>query len=271
MIIKALKKGWPYGVAAASFILSVVPESCFQITICEKLTLEYNVVVARLLMCGIMIVALWIIFFLILLIKPWVTIKGHNYKIIVQYGDILKKKKGKKVISFDECFTTKIGPETGDINPTSLCGKYLQMYPITDDEMNTLLESSELKPCRSSSKYKGETRYEPGSMVLRNSYFLMAFTKLNEKGRSTMTYKDYLDCLNRMWASIDNLYGQEDVYIPVLGAGTTKFEDWNPTPQDLVNVIIKSYELSKDRLKSNKLHIVCGRRSGISLNEIEGV
>lgn len=270
MIIKALKKGWPYGVAVASVILSVVPESCFQITIFEKLSPDYNIIAIRLILCGILILGSWFLCILALLLKPWVTIKGHNYKIIIQYGDILRKKKGKKVIGFDECFTTKVGPDTGDINANSLCGKYLQRHPITDTKMENLLNQSKLNPCRIPSKYKGKPCYKPGSMVLRDSYLLMAFTKLNEKGRSSMTYKDYLECLELMWTSIDDLYGQEDVYIPVLGAGTTKFEDWDPEPQDLVNVILNSYKLSRDKLKTNKIHIACDRKSGIVLNKIDG-
>lgn len=271
MIFKTLKKSWPYGIAVASFILSVVPESCFQIIISEKLTPEHNIIAARLILCVVLILGAWIVFGLVLFFKPWVTIKGNKYKIIVQYGDILKQKKGKKVISFDECFTTKVGPGTGDINSASLCGKYLERYPITDGEMKKLIDSSGLKHCRSCSKYNGKLRYEPGSMVLRGSYLLMAFTKLNEKGRSSMTYKDYLDCLNRMWESIDNLYGQDDVYIPILGAGTTKFVDWNPDPKELVDVILKSYELSRNKIKlKNKLHIVCSRRDDFSLQNIDG-
>lgn len=269
MIFKALKKGWPYGVAVASFILSVVPESCFQIDISQQLTNEQNIIAARIILCAILVLVAWFINGLILLFKPSVTIKGRNYQIIVQYGDILNEKNGKKVIPFDECFTSKVGPNIEDINPSSLCGQYLRLHPITDAEMQTLLKSSGLEPCRSLSKYKGKPRYEPGSMVLKDSYLLMSFTKLNENGRSSMTYKDYLNCLDRMWASINDIYGQEDVYIPILGAGTTRFEDWNPGPQDLVNVIIKSYELSKNKLKPNKLHIVCRKRNEISLDKIE--
>lgn len=33
-----------------------------------------------------------------------VSMKGDNYQITVEYGDLLKIKKCKKVITFDECF-----------------------------------------------------------------------------------------------------------------------------------------------------------------------
>lgn len=56
------------------------------------------------------------IYLVFLILRRNVTIKGQNYLIRVEYGDIHKKKDCKRVINFDECFTTQIGNATADIN-----------------------------------------------------------------------------------------------------------------------------------------------------------
>lgn len=88
-----------------------------------------------------------------------VTIKRKNYCIKVMYGDLLKQR-GKKVISFDECFTTKVGNSPEDIKPLSLCGQYLELNPIQD--MQSLIDAAGLKPEREGSKYKSQARYRSG-------------------------------------------------------------------------------------------------------------
>lgn len=273
MILKVLKKSWTYGLAIASFLFAIVPESCFsKIKVSKSWPKEWDIVAMRLIICAVLIVSACLIYWLYIRLRHYVTVSGKNYKIKVEYGDILREKKGKKLISFDECFTTKVGSETGEINAASLCGKYLNLYPMSDEEMKNLLKTAGLKSLNEPSRYKSKTRYKPGSMILKDSYLLMAFTKLDENGRSSMNYNDYLDCLSVMWKDIDDHYGQEDVYIPVLGAGTTKFEDWDPDQQELLNVIIESYKLSRDKIKLPcKLHIVCSKRDGFSLNNIDMV
>lgn len=49
------------------------------------------------------------------------TIKGNNYSIVVEYGDLLKKKNGQRLINFDECFNTTVGTGTADIKKDSVC------------------------------------------------------------------------------------------------------------------------------------------------------
>lgn len=57
----------------------------------------------------------WVIVTLIYAVRHSVTIKGDNYTIQVKYGNLLKETNCKKVINFDECYTTHIGPNPSDI------------------------------------------------------------------------------------------------------------------------------------------------------------
>ena len=57
--------------------------------------------------------------------------------------------------------------------------------------------------------------------------------------------------------------------IPILGAGTTRFDDKLLTQQELLDIIVASYKLSSHKIKEpNQLHIVCKKREGFSLNRV---
>lgn len=196
-----------------------------------------------------------------------VTIKGYNYEIEIKYGNIFDVKNCKKVISFDECFTTDVGELPHQIKPTSICGQFLNKYP--DINIPSLINSIGLKPSKKHSEYAGKECYTSGVLLPFDEYLLMAFGKLNSDGRANMTRKEYTDSLSKLWQEIDKYFNQCDVVIPVLGAGITRFKDASLNQQQLVDVIIASYRLSPYKIKQpHKLRIICTKTDGFSLNEI---
>lgn len=99
----------------------------------------------------------------------------------------------------------------------------------------------------------------------RGDYLLMAFARLNESGMGYFESRDeYLHSLEVLWSEQDRHYNQQDVYIPVLGAGVTRIGDATPTQQELVDMIILSYKLNQHKIKT-KLVIVCKKDRGFSL------
>ena len=128
-----LKKSATYAFATISVVFTFVPETIFKriilISECflKKLnlkdyTLEINIIVNRV----ITFIIIWLIaaigYKLYLHFRHKVNINGNNYKITVEYGDLFKTKKCKRVINFDECFSTHIGDgpalRTGDVRGT---------------------------------------------------------------------------------------------------------------------------------------------------------
>ena len=196
-----------------------------------------------------------------------ITIKGHNYKVIVEYGDIFNMQNCKRVINFDECFSTEIGEAPHQIKPSSICGQFLQKNSNID--VPILLSNSGLKPQRKLSDYGSKKCYESGSLIPYGEYLLMAFGKLNKDGRAVMTRKEYIDSLNTLWREIDKHYTQSDVAIPVLGAGITRFKGEMLTQQQLIDIIVSSYQISPYKIKKpNSLHVICKKRDDFSLNKV---
>ena len=201
-----------------------------------------------------------------------VTIKNRGNTIRVEYGDLLKwkrKEKGKcwKVIPFDECFTSTVNKVPGDNTLDSVCGQYLNKYPI--ENMQTLIDTSELTPLSENSRYRNQIRYEAGSIIQRDeNYFLMAFAKLDKDGRGMFeTQIEYLKSLDKLWDELDKHYRQKDVCIPVLGSGITRIEGKNLPQQELVDIIICSYKLSSHKIK-NRIRIICRKDKNFSMVKI---
>lgn len=274
--------GWAF--AIISGIFSFIPESFFGQK--EWLTQEFiarykslssidayniNITISRLIsFFGVWALAS-LVYAVFLIKRKKITIKGHNYSICIEYGDILKKEDCKRVINFDECFTTKVGNTISDINPSSICGQYLALHSNLNVE--DLIKSANATAARSRSKYQNKTRYESGTIIPNGNDLLMAFAKLDEKGKGRFFSRDeYLACLDLLWKELENYSSEMDVCIPILGSGTTLFEGGNGasySQQELLDMMILSYKLSSHKIKApHKLRIVCKKNANFSINNI---
>lgn len=282
-MIKLLKKSVTSAFATISIVFTFVPEAMFGKHIfiseamlkhiaLEEYALEINIIVNRVVSFVIVWGIVAIVYKMYLLLRNKISIKGKNYKVTVEYGNILKMKNCKKVISFDECFSTHVGNAPSDIKETSICGQYL----ITNTSLNIplLLSKAQIKPLKTKSKYQSKERYESGRILPNGDDLLLAFAKLDKDGLGRFFSRDeYLQCLSLLWEEIDKYYGQKDVCIPILGAGLTRFDGGSGasiSQQELLDMMIWSYKLSSHKIKSPyKLRIICKRTEGFSLDKID--
>lgn len=266
---KSLKIIFRWAVSLISIIFTFVPEKCFELwKPFNTLSNETNIIIVRCLVFLTIFIICTLVYILIMKVRFRVNVNGRNHLITVEYGNILKKKNCKKVIAFDECFSTKVGNRPEEINPNSVCGQYLQNNPSLN--INELIKSTNLEPASGTSQYQNKVHYESGRVLLNGDDLLLAFAKLNQNGRATFTRDEYLKSLDVLWSEINTYYNQKDVCITILGGGTTDFGEWDPTQQELLETIIQSYKLSKHKIKpSNKLRIIC-RRKDVNINKIDG-
>lgn len=274
---------WAFGIVTSVF--TFVPESFFKnhkwisqdiLEHCKLFSRldsnDINITISRLACFFLTWIITSVVYKLFLLLRQRTTIKGQNYLVQVEYGNILKKKKCKRVINFDECFTMNVGDNTADVNPSSICGQYLMAHP--DLDIQQLIDDAPIKPARSKSKYHQKTRYDSGTIVPNGDDLLMAFAKLDERGKGRFFSRDeYLQCLDLLWKELENYYSEKDVCVPILGAGTTVFDGGSGasiSQQDLLDMMIWSYKLSSHKIKvPHKLRIVCKKNIDFSINNID--
>ena len=284
-MIDFIKKSLAAAFAAVTVIFSFVPEAFFAshewitqefLNQCKWISglsvVEVNVIISRLTCFGLAWVVASVAYALFLAFRRWTTIHGENYSIRVEYGNILKKRNCKRVINFDECFTTHVSDKTADINPTSICGQYLSEHPGLD--VQKLIDAANITPARAKSRYQQKIRYDSGTIVPNGDDLLMAFAKLDDKGKGRFFTRDeYLQCLDILWRELENHYSEKDVCVPILGAGTTSFDGGSGasiSQQDLLYMMIWSYKLSSHKIKApHRLRIVCKKNSGFSINNID--
>lgn len=250
-------------------IFAFVPESVFGIAkLLENCSDGINIILVRILTATCIFVVVRIASAIYFKFCNQININGNNYSICIEYGDLLQKNNCKKVIPFDECFTTTVGNAPSDIKPTSICGQYLNKKPIQN--IQKLIDNAQLEPAEMKSKYKNKTRYDSGKLVPNGDDLLMAFAKLDKEGLGKFfSYDEFLECLSILWKEIDKYYGQKDVCIPILGSGITRIGDVSLTQQELLDVIVGSYKLSSHKIKlPYKLKIICKKCPGFSLNKV---
>lgn len=268
-MINRLLKCFLWAMDIAAIVFTIIPESVFEeYKLFEECPGDKNIILNRILLIVAIFIAVIIIYKIVRSLRWRKTIKNGNYGICIEYGDLFKKK-GKKVIAFDECFTTEIGESAPCVKPDSVCGQFLQEYSAST--VRQKIENANLRQTVSRSRFQNKISYEIGQIVPYNEEFLLApFAKLDEAGLGYMpTREDYLNCLALLWKGIDENYGTSDVYVTILGSGRTRMFDERLTSQDLLDMMICSYRLSDHKIKSPyKLHIVCRRNNGVSLNEI---
>lgn len=248
-MIDFLKNSFIWASSILSAIFTFVPESFFgKFKFSSSFSNEKNIIIARLLSFVIILLFTMVIYKIYLCFRKNVKIKGHNCCIEVRYGNIFDIKNCKKVIAFDECFTTKVGELPSEIKPSSVCGQYLDKCPIQD--IQPLIDRVQLKPLKSNSKFQNKTRYESGKLIPRDDYLLMAFAKLDKDGLGGFASREeYLNSLSILWKEINKYYGQQNVCIPILGSGLTRIGDSPLEKQELLNMIIKSYSLTTHKIK----------------------
>ncbi|WP_034489119.1 macro domain-containing protein [Butyrivibrio fibrisolvens] len=265
------RKDGTYAYAVISFVMALVPEDVFKFIKYNETWPDWlRVTVSRVGLCIAIFLFVKLLYCNYIKNRRKVTISADNYMIHIQYGDILQITEGKRVINFDECFTTLVGEAPGDIKAASICGKYLLGHEGLD--VKGLIESAGVKPLKTRSKYKEQERYESGTIVPNGNDLLMAFAKLDKSGRGCFSYEEYLNCLEKLWEQIDIYHGTKDVYLPVLGSNITYFMDCELTQQQLLDIMISSYRLSRRKLrKPYSIHIVCSEREGFSINNVFGL
>lgn len=247
-----------------------IPESLFaKYNIILNLSNEMNIIVNRILFLLVIILFSAILSAIYMIVRKKITIKGHNFIIRIEYGDIQKVKKCKKVINFDECFTTNVGDSPSDVKSASICGQYLLRHPNID--IDKLIADANLKPAKTNSKFHNKVRYDSGKLVPNGDDLLMSFARLDKDGKGVFfSYQEFLECLSTLWKEIDKYYAQKDVCIPILGSGLTRINEKSLTQQQLLDIIIMSYKLSTHKIKKPyKLRIICRKNDDFSLNKID--
>ena len=204
------------------------------------------------------------------------SIKINNSTVNILFGDIFERKEY-KVIGFNEYFDTLVDDKL--ISSNSLNGQYLTtIRKGAISELNEAIENDVHLHDRivstSVDRISGKTtKYKLGSLFTDGDFLLLALTHFDSEQKANLTLQEYTDCLMSMWNEIDRVYGGKSVSIPLLGSGITRMKDCQVSDQELLEIIIWTYRISKVKFTyPAKLNIVLNysKRDKYSLFNLRG-
>ncbi|MEK3855925.1 macro domain-containing protein [Cytobacillus sp. FSL H8-0458] len=193
------------------------------------------------------------------------NIDGSEFE--VTSGDIFQQdSECYKVIAFNEFFDTLVDDNL--ISESSLNGQYiLKKYPSNNDinELNRRISNDPRLDKKELDVYRklggNTTRYELGSIFKDKDYFLVAFSKFNEKNEANLKLTEYAACLLKFWGEVNTLYNRKTVVLPLLGSGITRHKDFNASNQQLLEILIWTFKISKVKFREpSKVKILIHER-----------
>ncbi len=198
-------------------------------------------------------------------------------KVSVLTGNLFNQP-GLKVIAFNEYFDTQVDDRI--ISKNSLNGIYINDHSGRSvAELDQIIndyqfENGEL--IDSDVQRAGKPRkYRLGTICLVDDYLLTAFSKFDSQNKAILTMPEYLEFLINFWDSVNRVYSQQSVSVPIFGSGITRIKEHkNISDEELLKIMLWTFRISEMRFKyPAKLSIVIheGKIDAINLLDIKAI
>lgn len=108
-------------------------------------------------------------------------------------------------------------------------------------------------------------RYD--SSVDNHTYLMLAMTELNENYEAHTNMAKFERMLMKMWSEINRVYASNDVVLPLLGTGISRFDDGPKDKEDLLRCMLCTLNASGVQLNSDVKVVLYGNAKDIPLFE----
>ena len=105
----------------------------------------------------------------------------------------------------------------------------IEDYPFEDGE----IVDGDVKRTGKSKKYK------LGTVCLIDDYLLAAFSKFDSQNKAVLSMPEYLEFLINFWDSVNRVYSQKSVSVPIFGSGITRIKEHkNISDEELLKIML---------------------------------
>ncbi len=201
------------------------------------------------------IAILLIIFYVILwFIANFRTSRRFNINgspLEIKIGDIFEEGE-LRTINFNEYFDTTVDDSL--ISKQSLNGKFLDSkvsnVTVLDNSIEEDKHLTEMRVDEEPDRLVGKKiRYRLGSIHVYENYLLVAFSRFDKENKAFLSIRDYINCLMTFWEEVDRVYAGKSVAIPLMGSGITRFRDIQVSEQELLEILIWSFKVSRVKFR----------------------
>ncbi len=194
-------------------------------------------------------------------------------KVSVLTGNLFNQS-GLKAIAFNEYFDTQVDDRI--ISKSSLNGIYINEHSGRSvaelDQFISDYQFEDGELIESDVKRAGKSRkYKLGTICLVDDYFLTAFSKFDTQNKATLTMPEYLEFLINFWDSVNRVYSQKSVSVPIFGSGITRIKGHkNISDEDLLKIMLWTFRINEMKFKyPAKLSIVIHEDKIDSINLLD--
>ena len=201
-----------------------------------------------------------------------VSLTVRQTSISISCGDIFESS-GWKVIGCDTHFDTRVDDII--ISKKSLHGQ-LVLNHGKKEEIEAVVDA-EAKRLGLSKNRNGVYDFPLGTIIRYDSsvdnqtYLMLAMTELNEHYKSHTNMATFELMLMKMWSEVDRVYASNNVVLPVLGTGISRFDDGPKDKDALLRCMLCTLNSSGISLNSEINIVIYGDIKDIPLYEYRGM
>lgn len=190
----------------------------------------------------------------------------------ISCGDIFEAS-GWKIIGCDTHFDTRVDDII--ISKKSLHGQ-LVLEHGKKEEIEAVIEN-EAKRLGLQRKNDGLYDFPLGTVIRYDSsvdnqtYLMLAMTELNMQHEAHTNMAKFELMLMKMWTEIDRVYASNDIALPVLGTGISRFDDGPKDREALLRCMLCTLNSSGVSLKSKVGVIIYGNVKDIPMYEYKNM
>ena len=253
-------------VGAISTIFSVLGVSLGDI---PCLTIKWRILVIFFSALLIYVVSYWCIG---LIFKDRIELRINNTPVEISCGDIFNTE-GYKVIGCDTHFHTTVDDII--ISKKSLHGKLVLEHGNAEEIKNAIRKEATRLDLKQDKN--GLFTFPLGSIVRYDSsvdnqtYLLLAMTELDKNNESHTTIASYEQMLMYMWKEVNRVYASNDVVLPILGDGITRFDDRPKDKNALLRCMVCTLNTSGRSYNSKIKIVIYGKPKGVPLYELKDI
>ena len=194
-------------------------------------------------------------------------------KVSLVTGDLFEQP-GFKVIAFNEYFDTQVNDRI--ISKNSLNGIYIEKYSNRSiEELNNIIDDYQFEAGElidGNIERAGKSRkYKLGTICVVDDFLLVAFSKFDKQNKAVLSMPEYLEFLINFWDSVNRVYSQKSVSVPIFGSGITRIKEHkNISDEELLKIMLWTFRISEMRFKHPaKLSIIIHKDKIDSINLLD--
>ena len=200
--------------------------------------------------------------------KESVPLSIRQTPVSISCGDIFKTD-GFRVIGCDTHFDTRVDDVV--ISKKSLHGK-LVLEHGNADEIKSVVEK-EAKRLHLTANSDGLYDFPLGTIIRYDSskdnhtYLMLAMTELDRNYEAHTNMAKFEHMLMKMWSEINRVYASNDVVLPLLGTGISRFDDGPKNKEALLRCMLCTLNSSGVTLNAKVKVLIYGDAKDIPLYE----